>query len=98
MTEEQQAQWLAQWLEDPTSPPPEGLDPEVIEALGVLRPDWVPNARVTVQDILNTVTREPNVVDLEKVQKRALRIQNLDLEQKEGIKNIKTKEVKENIK
>ena len=27
---------------------------------------------------------------MEKVQKRALRIQNLDLEQKEGIKNIET--------
>ena len=37
MTEEQQAQLLAQWLENPSSTPPEGLDPEVIEALASLQ-------------------------------------------------------------
>lgn len=72
MTEEQQATLLARWLEDPSSPPPEGLDPEVIEALGVLRPDWVPSAAVTAEEILKRVTREPRVVDLEEVRSRRI--------------------------
>ena len=72
MTEEQQAKLLALWLEDPTSPPPEGLDPEVIEALGVLRPDWVPSARVTAKDILKTITHNPNVVQLEAARARRI--------------------------
>ncbi len=72
MTEEQQAQMLAQWLEDPSSPPPEGLDPEVIEALGVLRPDWVPHARVTAEEVLESIATDAPVIDLKRA--RAARI------------------------
>ena len=65
-----------------------------------------PQKNIPIERITNIDNRHSQIsedfrqvrISMEKVQKRALRIQNLDLEQKEGIKNIKTKEVKENIK
>ena len=73
MTEEQKAQTLAQWLEDPTAPFPSGLDPEVLEAMGVLRPEWVPAPRVTSEEILGDSLRAgEGVVDLGTVRSKRL--------------------------
>ncbi|MCB9795776.1 MAG: hypothetical protein H6741_24030 [Alphaproteobacteria bacterium] len=53
MSPEDQASQLARWLaERPGAEPPDGLDPEVIEAVYALRPDLAPAPRVTVDDIL----------------------------------------------
>ncbi|MCB9742816.1 MAG: hypothetical protein H6740_09460 [Alphaproteobacteria bacterium] len=60
MSPEDQASQLARWLaERPGVEPPEGLDPEVIEAVYALRPDLAPAPRVTVDDILAGVTSGP---------------------------------------
>ncbi len=57
---EDQASRLARWLEaHPGAAPPDGVDPEVLEALWVLRPDLAPPPRVTVDDILAGVTTGP---------------------------------------
>lgn len=53
MSPEQQASLLATWLDSqPGTEPPEGLDPDVVEGLYVLRPDRAPAPRVSVEDIL----------------------------------------------
>ena len=58
--EERQASTLADWLEaGPGAPPPEELDPEVIEATYALRPSMAPAARVSLDDILAGVTAGP---------------------------------------
>lgn len=58
--EERQASTLADWLEaGPGAPPPEELDPEVIEATYALRPSMAPPARVSLDDILAGVTTGP---------------------------------------
>ena len=57
---EDQATRLAQWLEErPGASPPDNVDPQVLEALWVLRPDLAPAPRVTVDDILASVTAGP---------------------------------------
>ncbi|MCK6524537.1 hypothetical protein L6R49_24285 [Myxococcota bacterium] len=58
--EDRQASTLADWLEaGPGAPPPEELDPEVIEATYALRPSMAPPARVSLDDILAGVTTGP---------------------------------------
>jgi hypothetical protein len=59
MTPEQQASLLAKWLESPGSPPPDGLDPDVVESMLVLRPELAPAPRVSLDDILAGVSEGP---------------------------------------
>jgi len=49
---------LAQWLDAPGTDP-EGLDPEVLEAVYAMRPDLAPAPRVTADDILAGVMEGP---------------------------------------
>lgn len=59
-TIEEQASRLAEWLEQtPGAPPPEGVDPEVLQAVWSLRPDLAPAPRVTVEDILAGIETGP---------------------------------------
>ncbi len=53
MSETTSADALARWLADPSRPPPEDLDEDVLAAVIALRPDLAPPPRVTVDDILN---------------------------------------------
>ncbi|MCB9677570.1 MAG: hypothetical protein H6737_20860 [Alphaproteobacteria bacterium] len=62
MNEQQQAELLAAWLEDPKGPPPDGLDADVVESLVALRPELAPAPRVTVDDILAGITEGPLAV------------------------------------
>jgi hypothetical protein len=55
MTEEEQAQALARWLADPSSAPPEGVDPDVLEAIGLLRPELAPSHGVTADAIVEAL-------------------------------------------
>lgn len=59
-TETEQAQLLADWLDQPpgTAPPP-GLDPDVVAAVYALRPDRAPAPRVTIDDVLARVATGP---------------------------------------
>ena len=60
MTPEEQAKALADWLDqNPGSSAPEGVDPDVIEAVYVLRPDLAPAPRVTLESILERVEEGP---------------------------------------
>lgn len=59
MTPEQQASLLAEWLDSPGSPPPDGLDPDVVESMLVLRPELAPAPRVSLDDILAGVSEGP---------------------------------------
>lgn len=60
MNTELQAQQLAEWLDNhPENEPPADLDPEVVEALYVLRPDLAPAPRVTVDELLAGLTTGP---------------------------------------
>jgi len=53
MNEQQQASELARWLEQPAgTPPPEGLDPDVVEAIYAVHPDRAPALTLTADDIL----------------------------------------------
>lgn len=53
MTEQEQAQVLARWLEQPAgTPPPEGLDPEVVESIYAMRPELAPEPALSADDIL----------------------------------------------
>lgn len=53
MNEQEQASRLAAWLEQPAGTrPPEGLDPDVVEALFALNPDRAPAPSLTADDIL----------------------------------------------
>ncbi|MBN1337617.1 MAG: hypothetical protein JXB39_16820 [Deltaproteobacteria bacterium] len=57
---EAQASRLARYLEErPGAALPDGVDPEVLEALWVIRPDLAPAPRVTVEEILSGVTAGP---------------------------------------
>ena len=60
MTPEKHASLLAEWLEKPPgTPPPEGLEPEAIEAVYALRPDLAPAPKVSLDDILAGVSEGP---------------------------------------
>lgn len=60
MNEEQQAATVARWLDaGGTLPPPEGLDPDVMEAILALRPDLAPPPRLSALDILADVRGGP---------------------------------------
>ncbi len=59
-TIEEQATQLARWLEEhPGATPPEGLDPDVLEAIYTLRPDLAPAPSFTIDDILADITAGP---------------------------------------
>lgn len=59
-TEETNARLLAEWLAAPAgTPPPEGLDTEVVAAVYAMRPDRAPAARVTLDEIFAAVTTGP---------------------------------------
>lgn len=57
--EEREAEALARWLEDPRQPPPDDLDPEVVEAVLCLKPELAPPPRVTADEILGDVRSGP---------------------------------------
>lgn len=58
--EETQAESLARWLEQPPgTPPPEDVDIDVLEAMYALRPELAPAPRLSVDDILGSVTAGP---------------------------------------
>lgn len=59
MTEQQQAELLAAWLADPNAPIPDGLDPDVVEAVIALHPERAPAPRVTADSILALVEEGP---------------------------------------
>jgi len=60
MTPEKQASLLAEWLQKPPgTPPPEGLDPESVEAVYAMRPELAPAPKVSLDDILAGVTEGP---------------------------------------
>lgn len=56
MSVDDQARALADWLaEHPGSPPPEGLDPEVVEAVYMLRPDLAPMPALDLDALFDEV-------------------------------------------
>jgi hypothetical protein len=58
--EERQAELLARWLAGPAGdPPPDDLDPDVVDAVLATRPDRLPPPRVTAEEILASVTTGP---------------------------------------
>jgi hypothetical protein len=58
MTEQQQADAVAAWLAR-GGPPPEDVDPDVIEAILALRPDLAPVPDVPFDDVLGTLRGGP---------------------------------------
>lgn len=58
MTEDQQAELLARWLEE-GGPPPGGVDDDALEAMFALRPNLAPGPRLSVDDILAGVQTGP---------------------------------------
>lgn len=63
MNTETQASLLADWLEQPGTPPPVGLDPDVVQAAIALRPELAPAPSVSLDDILAGVTTGPFAAD-----------------------------------
>ncbi|MFT5583826.1 MAG: hypothetical protein ACI9VR_001410 [Cognaticolwellia sp.] len=63
MNTETQASLLAEWLEQPGTPPPVGLDPDVVQAAIALRPELAPAPSVSLDDILSGVTTGPFAAD-----------------------------------
>jgi len=59
MNTETQALLLAEWLDQPGTPPPVGLDPDVVQAAIALRPELAPAPTVSLDDILAGVTTGP---------------------------------------
>ena len=60
MNQEEQAKLLAEWLDqNPGHPAPEGVAPEVLEAVYVLRPDLAPAPQVDLESILNRIEEGP---------------------------------------
>lgn len=62
MSEEQEAEQLARWLEQPGSEPPPGVDPELLGSIYRLSPKHRPAPRVTVEEILAGVKEGPFAV------------------------------------
>ncbi len=57
---EEQAAQLARWLDEhPGAQPPEGVEPDVLEAIYALRPDLAPAPSFSIDDILADVTTGP---------------------------------------
>jgi hypothetical protein len=60
MSDIRDADALARWLDcEPGTEPPSALDPEVVEGILALRPDLAPPLRLTLEDVLATVTEGP---------------------------------------
>ncbi len=60
MSEQNDIQRLVTWLEGhPGDPPPADLDPEVVEAVYMLRPDLAPAPRVKIEDIFARIETGP---------------------------------------
>lgn len=59
MNTETQASLLAEWLNHPGTPPPAGLDPDVVQAAIALRPELAPAPTLSVDDILAGITTGP---------------------------------------
>lgn len=59
MTDPRQDALLAQWLDDPSAGPPQGLEDEVVEAMVALRPELAPAPTLSLDDILAGVTEGP---------------------------------------
>ena len=63
MTEEQQAQALAAWLAAPAgTPPPDGLDADVVQAVLALRPERAPAMRGGLAEVLGGLKAGPLAV------------------------------------
>lgn len=74
MSDVRDAEALARWLDgEPGVEPPAGLDPDVVEGISALRPDLAPPFRVTVEQILATITDGP-LADPAAVQAAASRL------------------------
>jgi hypothetical protein len=59
-TIEEQAAQLARWLDEhPGSAPPEGVDPDVLEAIYAMRPELAPAPSFSIDDILAEITTGP---------------------------------------
>ena len=63
MNEQEQAEKLALWLDAPTGPPPEGIDPDVLAAVYALRPELAPAPHLTADQILSEVEAGPLATD-----------------------------------
>ncbi len=64
MTEQEQAERLAEWLAAPPgTDPPEGVDPDALAAIWVLRPDLAPAPRVSFDEVLARVEGGPFAAD-----------------------------------
>ena len=88
MSIEHEAEKLAQWLEaNPGTLPPEGLDPEVIEAVYALRPDLAPAPTIDLNDIFDTVQAQQAVEDAEEPEQLAEVIQLAPLRTQEEAKS-----------
>ena len=60
MSESSDAKLLADWLQSPPgTPAPEGLDADVVAAVYALRPDLAPPLRLTLDDVLGSVSSGP---------------------------------------
>ncbi len=60
MTEEEKAQRLATWLAGPAGgDPPEELDEDVLAAVYILKPSHAPAPRVSIADVVDSVTEGP---------------------------------------
>lgn len=60
MTEEEKAQRLATWLAGPAGgDPPADLDDDVLSAVYILKPSHAPAPRVSIDDVLASVTEGP---------------------------------------
>ena len=60
MTESSEAKLLADWLQSPPgTPAPEGLDADVVAGVYALRPDLAPPLRLTLDEVLGSVSAGP---------------------------------------
>ena len=60
MSESSEAKLLADWLQSPPgTPAPEGLDAEVVAGVYALRPDLAPPLRLTLDEVLGSVSAGP---------------------------------------